>query len=63
MRAIKALIGVTTKKYTAAATSTNATAALMKSPTGNGVPLMVKLIEEKSGLPTMAAISGVSRSW
>src|ERR1700735_5204379 len=51
MRAIKALIGVTTKKYTAAATRTNESKALMKSPTGNGVPLMVKLIEEKSGLP------------
>src|SRR6266404_9073360 len=36
--------------------------ALMKSPTGNGVPLIVKLIAEKSGLPTRAAIRGVSRS-
>src|SRR6476660_5840429 len=62
MRAINALIGVTTKKYTAPATSRNDTNALMKSPTGNGVPLMVKLMEEKSGLPTMAAMSGVRRS-
>src|SRR6478672_4151358 len=62
MRAIKALIGVITKKYTAAATSRNDTRALMKSPTGNGVPLIVKLIVEKSGLPTMAAMSGVRRS-
>src|ERR1700687_2555326 len=62
MRAIKALIGVTTKKYTAAATSTNDTTALTKSPTGNGVPLMAKLMEEKSGLPTSAAMSGVSKS-
>src|SRR6476660_3900857 len=62
IRAIKALLGVTTKQYTAAATSTNDTTALMKSPTGNGVPLIVKLIAEKSGLPTIAAIRGVSRS-
>src|SRR6185369_14621562 len=62
IRAIRALIGVTTKKYTAPATRRNDTNALIKSPTGNGVPLMVKLIDEKSGLPTMAAMSGVSRS-
>src|SRR5215469_11458937 len=34
----------------------------MKSPSAKTLPLMVKLIAEKSGLPTMAAISGVSRS-
>src|SRR5580704_15256964 len=60
--AINALSGVTTKKYTAAATRTNETTALMKSPTGNGVPLTLKPTPEKSGFPTTAAISGVSKS-
>src|SRR5437016_290933 len=59
IRAIKALTGLTTKKYTAPATKINDTTALMKSPTGNGVPLMVKLMAEKSGLPTRAAMTGV----
>jgi hypothetical protein len=40
----------------------NATAALMKSPTANRLLLMVKAIAEKSGLPMMAAMSGVIRS-
>src|SRR4029077_11637543 len=53
MRAIKALMGVTTKKYTAAAISTNDTTAVIKSPSGTAVPLIVKLTAEKSGLPTM----------
>src|SRR5579864_149567 len=34
----------------------------MKSPIRNWLLLMVKLIAEKSGLPTSAAMSGVSRS-
>ena len=34
----------------------------MKSPIGNWLPLMVNVIAEKSGLPTMAAMSGVIRS-
>src|SRR5580693_9497131 len=34
----------------------------MKSPTGKTVLPTVKLIDEKSGLPTRAAISGVSKS-
>lgn len=62
MRATKALTGVTTKKYTAAATNRNETSALMKSPTANTLPFTVKLMAEKSGLPTSAAISGVSKS-
>src|SRR5271165_386412 len=62
MRVTSALIGVTTKKYTAAAISRNETTVLMKSPTGNTVLPTVKVIEEKSGLPTRAAMSGVSRS-
>src|SRR5581483_660523 len=43
--------------------SRNETSALRKSPIGNLLPLTVKTIAEKSGLPTMAAISGVSRSF
>src|SRR5439155_27313394 len=62
MRETRALIGVTTKKYTAAATSRKEIAALMKSPTANTELLMVKVMAEKSGLPTMAAMKGVSRS-
>src|SRR5580704_10453285 len=34
----------------------------MKSPTGKGVPRTLKAMEEKSGLPTIATINGVSRS-
>src|ERR1700691_2348325 len=34
----------------------------MKSPTGKTDPLTANLMAEKSGLPTRAAISGVSRS-
>src|SRR5581483_2191434 len=55
--------GVTTKKYTAAATNRNAMAALMKSPIANTLLLTVNLMAEKSGLPTNAAIKGVSRSF
>src|SRR5438876_3358081 len=36
--------------------------ALMKSPTGNGVPRILNPRYEKSGFPTTAAISGVSKS-
>src|ERR1035438_3450053 len=35
----------------------------MKSPIGNLLPLMVKTIPEKSGLPTTAAMIGVRRSF
>jgi hypothetical protein len=52
-------IGSTMKKYTAAAIRMNETSAFMKSPTGNLVPLTVNSIAEKSGLPMMAAMSGV----
>jgi len=62
IRETSAFTGVTTKKYTATATSRKATRALIKSPTANAVPFRVKVIEEKSGLPTNAAIRGVSRS-
>src|SRR5580704_5036520 len=62
IRATNRFTGVTTKKYTAAATNTNDTPALTKSPRANMLPLTVNLIAEKSGLPTTAAISGVSRS-
>ncbi len=34
----------------------------MKSPIANLLPLIVKAMLEKSGLPTMAAIRGVSKS-
>src|SRR5579863_10315938 len=62
MRAIRRFTGVTTKKYTAAATNTNETPALTKSPMANMLPLLVNLMAEKSGFPTIAAIGGVSRS-
>src|SRR5690349_9686338 len=58
-RDFQAFIGAIIKKYTAAATSRNAIKAFRKSPYLIGVPLMVATIAEKSGLPTMAAISGV----
>src|ERR1039458_3058690 len=35
----------------------------MKSPIGNLLPLMVKTVPEKSGLPTTAAMIGVRRSF
>jgi hypothetical protein len=57
IRARRALTGSTTKKYTAAATSRNETNAFMKSPKAKMLPLIVKLIAEKSGLPTIAAIN------
>src|SRR5579864_6461059 len=62
MRATRRFTGVTTKKYTAAAINRNETTVLIKSPTGNTVVPICGLIEEKSGLPTRAPISGVSRS-
>src|SRR5207249_3648006 len=61
-RETSALTGVTTKKYTAAATSRKARAALMKSPYRKVLLLTVKLSAEKSGFPTSAAINGVRRS-
>src|SRR5438034_8818664 len=55
-RAINALIGVTTKKYTAIATSRKATSAFRKSPNAKTLPWTVKAMAEKSGLPTRAAM-------
>src|SRR5580692_1207945 len=63
IRATRRFTGVTTKKYTAAATSRKDTPALTKSPMANMLPLMVNLMAEKSGFPTIAAINGVSRSF
>src|SRR5208282_6022172 len=51
MRATRRFTGVTTKKYTAAATRMKDTPALMKSPIANMLPLTVNLMAEKSGLP------------
>src|SRR6266576_6091352 len=63
MRARRALTGVTTKKYTAAATSRKEMVWLMKSPTLNTLPRILKLRVAKSPvLPTIAPIRGVSRS-
>src|SRR5258705_3776822 len=62
MLAMNAFIGTTTKKYTAEPIKTNDTSALMKSPTRNLLPFTSKAMAEKSGLPTIAAISGVNRS-
>src|SRR5438094_255456 len=41
----------------------NETTALMKSPSGNFVPLIVNPTDEKSGAPTTAARNGVTRSF
>ena len=46
----------------AAEISKKETRALMKSPIMNLLPLISKTIAEKSGFPTIAAISGVIRS-
>ena len=59
---MNAFIGTTMKKPHAVAISRNDTSALMKSPIGNWLPLMANEMAEKSGLPTMAAMSGVIRS-
>src|ERR1035438_2657755 len=61
-RAIRALIGVTTKKYTAAATRTKLTRAVMKSPIGKTVLPTEKEIAVKSGLPATRAMRGLIRS-
>jgi len=61
-RFISALTGRITTKKTTAAMIKNETTALMKSPTRNRLWLIVKPIVAKSGLPPMAAISGVMRS-
>src|SRR5207244_13536821 len=37
--------------------------ALMKSPTSSALPLTVTTIAEKSGLPAIAAMSGMTRSF
>src|SRR5882762_7480062 len=62
MRAMSEFTGSTTKKYTAAATITNAITAFRKSPTSNLLPFTVRPIAEKSGFPATAAMSGVNRS-
>src|SRR3978361_859660 len=59
---ISALTGRTTKKKTTAAMIRNETMALMKSPTRKRLWLLVKPSAEKSGLPPIAAMSGVIRS-
>src|SRR6478672_8220347 len=47
IRAISVFIGSTMKKYTAAAIRMNEITALMKSPIGNLLPLIVNSIAEK----------------
>ncbi len=61
-RLISTLTGRTTKKKTTAAIIRNDATALMKSPIKKRLRLIVKAIEEKSGLPPIAAINGVIRS-
>src|SRR6185369_6884676 len=58
IRATKALTGVTTKKYTAAAIKRNESSAFRKLPTLNTPAPTVNTTAEKSGLPIIAAISG-----
>src|SRR5258705_11572723 len=62
IRARSRFTGSTTKKYTAAPMRMKETSALIKSPIGNLLPLIVNSIAEKSGLPTIAAMRGVIRS-
>src|SRR5579871_1621535 len=62
LRAASTFIGLTTKKNTAAAITTNVISAFRKLPYRNRLLLIVKLRAEKSGLPPMAAINGVIRS-
>ena len=45
------LMGITTRKYTAAEAIMNVSRAFNKSPYKNLLPLIVKLRPEKSGLP------------
>src|ERR1700719_579310 len=59
--AVSAFMGSTTAKYTAQAMMTKETTELTKSPKRNLLPRIVKLIDEKSGCLTTAAIKGVSR--
>src|SRR5437588_11472836 len=58
-RAFQAFMGATIKKYTAAATSRKLISAFRKMPYEITAPFTVTLKAEKSGLPTIAAISGV----
>src|SRR6185312_4296705 len=62
-RASRVFIGRTTKKYTAAAIKMNENSAFTKSPIRNVLLFRTSLIPEKSGAPTIAAISGVIRSF
>src|SRR5579862_7494984 len=62
-RAMIVFTGNTTNTYTAVAIKRNETSAFKKSPTMNLLPFIVKLISEKSGLPTRAAMSGVIKSF
>src|SRR5260370_15430596 len=62
LRSLYAFSGATTAKYIAAATSRNEISALRKRPYLITLPFNVKLKAEKSGLPAMAAISGVRMS-
>jgi hypothetical protein len=50
------------KKYTAAAIRMNETNALIKSPIGNLLPLIVNSIAEKSGFPVIARQRSISAS-
>ncbi len=60
-RSASLFIGATTTKYTAAATSRNVMSALMNRPYLKMLPLIENARPEKSGLPKIAAISGVIR--
>src|ERR1039458_1991327 len=62
-REMIAFTGTTMKKYTAAAINRNEIRALKKLPTINLLPCTSTAKAENSGLPAMAAINGVSRSF
>src|SRR5436190_4743863 len=61
-RRISALTGFTTRKKRTATMTTNAISALMNDPYRKWLLLIVKERDEKSGLPPIAAMSGVTRS-
>ena len=63
IRATSALIGVTTKKYTAAATSRNEIRAFKNSPYRKVLPLSVNLSAEKSGPEGATEFSPPLQRW
>src|SRR4051794_40351384 len=62
LRAMRTFIGLITTKKITIATVMKLISLLMKSPYLNTLPLISNVNSLKSGLPKIAAISGVTRS-